>query len=603
MLGIGYTSDSESGSDSDSASPKVVSGVLENSKSSSTSVDTNPSAKALSSSATSSNAKSSSKSLIAYNYAPNVGAVDLDLSEASRAMAAPVSNNTKTVSYNMKASSMLARPEGPANPFARHQAQVSEAAVDEAAFDADCYAKPKKSSSICRFEGREGSKGPGGEKGQMQSPIQRRKRRKSDINAQMSKLLKRVISSDGPWVSGGPDEDGDSGDGGVDNEEISETQRKILKAQEGRRNEAAKRAQEKGTGTAFEEHVLVQRGEDIKSSTEFHGTQEVDYQGRSWISVPPTLRTSEGHDAYLPKRLLFQFNGHEKGVSKISFFPKYGHMLLSSSLDGTLKMWAVYESCLGGRGLMRTYSGHKDAVCDHCFNATGDKFASSSYDKTIRVWDAESGQTIISLSNGSTANCVRFSANDDNIVLAGCTNNQIVQWDLREGKIVQRYTNHDAPVNTITIFDEGRRFLSSSDDKTLLVWDLNTPVPIKHISDPSMQSMPFITISPDQRFFACQSMDNQIVTYEMRERFRNCSKRFSGHNSAGYALPIDFSPNSKYLMSGDLNGKLFFWSWNSCKKVRELKVHNQATQGAVWHPVEPSWVATCSWDGFIKVWG
>jgi len=88
----------------------------------------------------------------------------------------------------------------------------------------------------------------------------------------------------------------------------------------------------------------------------------------------------------------------------MSFFPKHGHMLLSSSLDGTLKMWAVYESCLGGRGLMRTYSGQKDAVCDHCFNATGDEFTFSSYDITIRVWDAESDQTIISLSNRSTAN-------------------------------------------------------------------------------------------------------------------------------------------------------------------------------------------------------
>ena len=35
---------------------------------------------------------------------------------------------------------------------------------------------------------------------------------------------------------------------------------------------------------------------------------------------------------------------------------------------------------------------------------------------------------------------------------------------------------------------------------------------------------------------------------------------------------------------------------------RKLKCHDQVCISALWHPFEPSAVATCSWDGTIKYW-
>ena len=46
-----------------------------------------------------------------------------------------------------------------------------------------------------------------------------------------------------------------------------------------------------------------------------------------------------------------------------------------------------------------------------------------------------------------------------------------VQWDIRTEEIVQEYDRHLGAVNTITFVDQNRRFVSTSDDKSLRVWE------------------------------------------------------------------------------------------------------------------------------------
>jgi hypothetical protein len=43
------------------------------------------------------------------------------------------------------------------------------------------------------------------------------------------------------------------------------------------------------------------------------------------------------------------------------------------------------------------------------------------------------------------------------------------QWDVRTGGMCQEYNYHLQPVNTILFFDQGRKFVTTSDDKKVLV--------------------------------------------------------------------------------------------------------------------------------------
>ncbi|KAL7528732.1 hypothetical protein ACHAXR_003460 [Thalassiosira sp. AJA248-18] len=356
-------------------------------------------------------------------------------------------------------------------------------------------------------------------------------------------------------------------------------------------------------------HLLPPRLEEnavaMEPKTTFHGAEEVDYRGRSWMEPPSGVKGVEpfdmdDHACYVPKKCVFRFTGHEKGVHRIRIFPRTGHLLLSAGLDGACKVWSVEQ-----RKCMRTYVGHSAAVRDVQFNNDGSKFVSSSFDRYLRLWDVESGKVLGTYTNRRVPYVVKFYPNDDNIFVVGCSDNKIVAYDSTTGEITQEYDHHLAAVNTITfVEDNGTKMVTSSDDKKVLVWEWDIGVPIKYISDPTMHSMPVITMHPSERFMVCQSLDNRMVVYQAGDRYAlQRKKKFEGHNVAGYACDIAISPDGRFVCSGDSNGKLFFWDFKKTRKLQKYHAHDKGPAiGAVWHPVEPSTVFTCGWDGVIKMW-
>jgi len=158
-------------------------------------------------------------------------------------------------------------------------------------------------------------------------------------------------------------------------------------------------------------------------------------------------------------------------------------------------------------------------------------------------------------------------------------------------------------VNTITFVDQNRRLVTTADDKSLRIWEWDIPVDSKVISEPHLHSCPATTLSPNGKWLACQSMDNQVLIYSVLGRFRqNKKKIFKGHMNAGYACQVNFSPDMRYVISGDADGKLNIWDWKTSKLYCKFKAHSEVCIGCVWLPHETSKIITCGWDGLIKLW-
>ncbi|RHZ01688.1 hypothetical protein DYB35_007946 [Aphanomyces astaci] len=208
----------------------------------------------------------------------------------------------------------------------------------------------------------------------------------------------------------------------------------------------------------------------IEPKTAYLGENEFDYQGRSWVDqYPRDLKPGLDHKVFLPKKPIFQFEGHTKGVQAIELIPKYGHLCLSASLDGTVRIWDMNND----HQCKRIYQGHKDAVRAINFAPDGATFLTASFDRYMRLWDTETGQ------------------------------------------VKHTFTNRRVPYCKI------------------LIWEWGIPVPIKYVSEPGMHSMPSTTLHPSGSYFAGQCLSNQIDVYTARDKFKlQRKKTFRGHSYA-----------------------------------------------------------------------
>jgi len=269
-------------------------------------------------------------------------------------------------------------------------------------------------------------------------------------------------------------------------------------------------------------------------------------------------------------------------------------------MDSTVKIWEVYEK----RRCVRTYYAHAQAAKDIDFGRDGRRFASCGYDRFSRIFDTETGQCLGSFTARKIPYCVRFFPLDDNIILVGQADKKVLQWDLRTpDHIVAEYDRHLGAINTISFIDNNRRFVTTSDDKSIRIWEYGIGVEIKYIAEPHMHAIPAATKTWDDKWLLCQSLDNKVLVYSTKDKFRlNGKKTFRGHVTAGYSCQPGISPDGRWVMSGTSNGDLVFWDWKSTKIFSRFKAHEAVTIGCQWHPIEPSKVASCSWDGTIKYW-
>lgn len=347
----------------------------------------------------------------------------------------------------------------------------------------------------------------------------------------------------------------------------------------------------------------------VTETTEFHGSEEFDYLGRTYMHVPQDLDVDlkKGVGSmknFVPKKLVHTWKSHTKPITSLRFFPSSGHLLLSSAADGKAKIWDVYHS----RELLRTFSGHSKAITDTIFHPTGNTFLTASYDRQIKLWDTEYGKCLGRFSTGKTPHVVRFNPDPDHWheFLAGMSDKKIVQFDTRSGELTQEYDHHLAAINTLTFVDRNRRFISTSDDKSLRAWEYDIPVPIKFIAEPYMYALVRAAPHPNGKYVLFQSGDNQIVVYASTDKFRqNRKKGFRGHNNAGYAIDVVVSPDGQFVASGDSGGFVCFWDWKTGKMYHKIQAGGK--EGAAvtcvdWHPQETSKVVTGGIEGVIKYW-
>ena len=126
-----------------------------------------------------------------------------------------------------------------------------------------------------------------------------------------------------------------------------------------------------------------------------------------------------------------------------------------------------------GSGLLRTLAGSYLAF-GVAVTADGRCAVSASLDKTLKVWELESGRELRALQGHSDrVNGVAVTA-DGRRAVSASDDKTLKVWELESGRELRTLQGHSAPVLGVAVTADGRRAVSASDDKTLKVWDLDS---------------------------------------------------------------------------------------------------------------------------------
>src|SRR5262249_25059012 len=144
------------------------------------------------------------------------------------------------------------------------------------------------------------------------------------------------------------------------------------------------------------------------------------------------------------------------------------------------------------------------------FSPDGSTLASTSDDKSIRLWNVETGkqQKLLGVHDNHVYSAV-FTP-DGNTVISGDFDGDVRLWDVPSGKVLDHLDGH-AEVVRLANTSEGKTLATASHDRTVKLWDLGTRR-LRSVLEGHTLPIERAEFSPDGKLLATVSGDFQAQT-------------------------------------------------------------------------------------------
>jgi WD40 repeat protein len=266
-----------------------------------------------------------------------------------------------------------------------------------------------------------------------------------------------------------------------------------------------------------------------------------------------------------------------------------------------LRQWEWrYLKRLGQSGFT-TLRGHTGEVSGVAFDDKGKRVASASWDGTVKVWDAGTGQAHTLKGHQGRVEAVAFSPDGKRLASAG--RDQTVRlWDVATGKC-DTLRGHQSDVVCVTFSPDGRRLASASHDKTVKVWDLSTRQPLRTLTHPDRVFG--VTFSPDGRRLASGSenvkgSDNvRLWDATSGDLLRTCTANPA--EPLIWVSGLAFHPDGQRLASANGNHTVYMWDSTTGKALHVLRGHSSGVYEVCFSP-DGERLASAGHDQTVRLW-
>jgi len=188
----------------------------------------------------------------------------------------------------------------------------------------------------------------------------------------------------------------------------------------------------------------------------------------------------------------------------VAFSPN-GSQLASASYDGTVKLW----DAVSGQEI-RTLKGHSGLVFSVAFNVNGTQLASGSADGTVKLWNPASGEEIRTL-KGHTNSIVSLTFTPDGTRLASASEATVKLWDTSTGQELCALKGHINWVRSVVFSPDGTQLASAGDDRMVRLWDARPLTPKSNAEVEALGLLDMLFAKPLPKSEVRAAIQNQVI--------------------------------------------------------------------------------------------
>lgn len=336
-------------------------------------------------------------------------------------------------------------------------------------------------------------------------------------------------------------------------------------------------------------------------------------QGKATMQVPAVSRTSTSSKRATKTSLpairptpqtLYVCCGHNSRITSVGWSSD-GKLLASTSFDKTLHIW---DASNGNN--IRICKGHFDRVNSLSWSRDNRYIATASNDGTARIWEVATGNEVFVYTGHSGPVRSAVWSPDGTQLASGGEDRQVHIWDMKNTQASFIFRGHSNPLYTIDWSPDGRRIASGGEDKAIKVWE-----PVKD----QLRRTFFSTLlnrgpvelhghygranhlawSPDGRSIALGSSNYQLLVWDVASKRIVFNYRTT---STGMKNVVAWSPNGRYLASGCNDKTVQVWSMLDRNTPRFTYYgHTNYVIAVAWSP-DGTRIASGGVDHTVQVW-
>jgi WD40 repeat protein len=267
-----------------------------------------------------------------------------------------------------------------------------------------------------------------------------------------------------------------------------------------------------------------------------------------------------------------------------------------------------HSSCIEGRGALLSalekhprfagfLSGHTDRVTRVAYSHDGHVLASSSWDKTVRLWDPQSHRAVGPVLKGMYG----IALNPDGTLLASADGESVKLWKLSDGSPAGDLPGLNREEMSRVGFSPDGKLIAASNEPNgvtpsrVRLWNVATreasgnPIPAQ-----------IFAFSPDSKLLATDGDDRKSVVLWNLQTRKTVGKPLLGHTANLHC--ISFSKDGNLLAAGGDDHNVIAWDLHQPTATGVPFVgHRAAVNDVAFSPVD-NIMASASGDGSIILW-